>query len=360
MKRRHFEALRPICPVCRTGTGTDVQLRIANVFTEEGENILQGVLHCSNSDCQREYPIIDGMPVIVADLRSYLAGQMNAVCYRCDLAESIESILGDCCGPGSVLDTMRQRLSSYAWDHYADLDPQEPSGEAPPASLLCLQNRAFELADQIPAGPIIDIGCSVGRTTFELAQCSDDLVLGVDLDFSMLRLAADVLLTGAVRYPRRRVGLVYDRREFPVDFPGADRVDFWICDATSLPLAEGTFTLASSLNVLDSVASPHDLLTNIARVLKSGGKAFIGCPYDWSAAASPVETWLGGHSQRGPHHGASEPVLRGLLTPGGHPNSIPGLQIRQEADGLIWRVRMHDRSTVEYRVHLVVAEATVG
>jgi SAM-dependent methyltransferase len=215
----------------------------------------------------------------------------------------------------------------------------------------------LELAAEVPAGPLVDVGCGVGRSTFELAQRFDDLVLGIDVNFSMLRLAADVLHTGTVRYPRRRVGLVYDRREFPAPFAKTDNVDFWVCDATSLPLPEGSFALASSLNVLDSVASPHDLLGCMARILKPGGKALIGCPYDWSAATTPLETWIGGHSQRGPYAGASEPLLRALLTPGGHPNSIAGLEIRHEVDGLTWRVRVHDRSTVEYRVHLVIAEA---
>ena len=45
------------------------------------------------------------------------------------------------------------------------------------------------------------------------------------------------------------------------------------------------------------------------------GGLVLTTPYDWSAAV-PVDAWLGGHSQRGPHQGSSEPILRGLLTPG--------------------------------------------
>jgi hypothetical protein len=56
-----------------------------------------------------------------------------------------------------------------------------------------------------------------------------------------------------------------------------------------------------------------------------------------------------------PGGGAAEPVLRALLTPGGHPASVPGLLLVAEQAGLPWRVRLHDHATMDYRVHLVVA-----
>ena len=80
--------------------------------------------------------------------------------------------------------------------------------------------------------------------------------LGIDLNFAMLRLASEVLRTGRVSYPRRRVGVVYDRREFPARFANAESVDFWACDAAALPFPAGTFSLAVNMNVLDCVSSP--------------------------------------------------------------------------------------------------------
>ena len=172
----------------------------------------------------------------------------------------------------------------------------------------------------------------------------------------MLRLASAVLRQGRVRYPRRRMGVVYDRREFPVHLAGGESVDFWGADATALPFREGTFAAIVALNVLDCVGSPYDLLAALPRLLAPGGKALLTCPYDWSPGATPVEAWIGGHSQRGPARGASEPALRALLTPGAHPAAIAGLRIVAEEEAVPWRVRLHDRSTVEYRVDLVVVE----
>jgi len=150
--------------------------------------------------------------------------------------------------------------------------------------------------------------------------------------------------------------VVYDRSEHPADLPGRAASDFWAADAADLPFADATFALAASLNLLDCVASPRDALAELARVLAPGGLALVTTPYDWSPGATPFEQWLGGHSQRGEAAGASEPVLRALVTPGAHPAGVPGLAIVAEADSLPWRLRLHERSTMEYRVHALVLE----
>jgi SAM-dependent methyltransferase/uncharacterized protein YbaR (Trm112 family) len=341
--------------VCRTAQGTDHALRLAQVTREEAGHVIEGVIHCTNPGCQREYPIVDGIPILVANIRQYVADNIAAITGRRDQGDLVESMLGDCCGPDSLFNTTRQHLSSYAWDHYGDLDPAEAAGEPRPGSMLRTLRQGLELAGAPPAGAWLDVGCSVGRSSFVLAESGSELVLGLDLNFAKLRLAAQVLREGRVQYPRRRVGLVYERREFPVKLAGVDRVDFWACDAAALPFANGTCALAVSMNVLDCLANPREFLVSVGRVLRAGGKAVLACPYDWSPVATPVENWLGGHSQRSPSSGASEAALRALLTPG-VAGSIEGLVLKGEQDDLPWHVRLHDRSTMAYRLHLVAAE----
>lgn len=346
MRRRHFKTLRPVCPVCRPSAG-EFPLQLTSVAREDADHIVEGVLGCSNAACQREFPIIDGIPIIVPTIRSYVRDQLSAIHGRDDLGAVSESILGDCAGPGSPHDALRQHVSSYVWDHYGEFDPSE-SAEPRPGGIVRLLEYSFA-ALKLPT-PVIDIGCGPGRTTFELAARSGGLVLGVDLHFAMLRVAARALRTGAVRYARRSVGLVYERREFAVPFAAAENVDFWACDALALPFAEGQWPLAVCLNVLDCVAGPAELLAELRRIVRPEGHAVLACPYDWSTGATPVEGWLGGHSQRGPQRGASEPVLRQLLAHG-------GWEIAAERDGFDWRVRLHDRAAMHYRVHSVHARA---
>jgi len=366
MRKLHFEAIRPVCPLCRTERHEDVPLVVGSVEKESGDAIEEGVLHCGDSACRMEYPIIDGIPLLLPALRSFVSNHLEHLIGREDLSAVLESLLGDAVGPGTSFDTTRQHLSIYGWDHYGDLDPEEARPDPPdqrraastpaPGSVVRCLDAGLDRIGRSVEGPVVDLGCAVGRAGFELARRFDGPVLGVDLNVSMLRLASRVLRDGVVRYPRRRVGIVHDRREFPVRFPGADRVDFWACDALALPFPPGTFGLVSGLNLVDCVASPPALLESIERVLRPGGAAILTTPYDWSAGATPVEAWLGGHSQRGPDAGAGVPVLRALLTPGAHPQSLKHLRLIDELDPVPWHTRLHERSTVSYEVHLVVAE----
>ena len=356
MRPHHFETLRPVCPVCRTPGGAEFPLRIATVEREQAGHILEAALHCTNPLCQREFPVIDGIPLLVSNLRSYVAENILAIHGRQDLGDLLESMLGDCCGPNSAFDQTRQHLSSYAWDHYADLDPAEPDADPRPGSMLRTLEIGRQLAGPLPPGPLLEVGCSVGRGSFALAERAEGLVLGVDLNFAMLRLAANVLRTGTVRYPRRRVGLVYDPRTFPAVFPHDDRVDFWACDITAPPFPAATFSLAMGLNVLDCVAAPRDFLDSLGRLLKTGGQAVLACPYDWSVGATPLEGWLGGHSQRSPLAGSSAALLRQVLQPNATPAASHSLRLTAERDPLPWHVRLHDRSTMAYQLHLVVAQ----
>lgn len=368
MRRGHFEAFAPVCPRCaRDGLGLH-RLALAAVHTEREGDVLAGVLHCSDPTCQHEYPIVDGIPLIVPGLRALLAERGAELLLRDDLDPALESLVGDAVGPGTWFDAIRQALSTYGWDGWADLDPAEPdaageSGPAPGAARRCL-GRLLAMADEAaPGGLALDLGCAAGRTSFDLAaRHPGALVLGLDLNLALLRLARRAASEGVVSYPRRRIGLVYDRRRFPAAPEGAERVDFWACDALALPFAPGTAGLAVALNLLDCVPEPQRLLAALAAVVRPGGRVLLATPYDWHAHATPMETWIGGHSQRAAHGGAAEPFLRDLLREGAHPRSVAGLRLLAETD-LPWHTRLHDRGAVLYRAHLLAlarADATDG
>lgn len=342
MRRGHFEALSPCCPICRAA-GADSPLTLA---AGDGEPLLEGILACPAETCRREYPVIDGLPLLVGPIREYVGNHLPQILARDDLSPSIESLIGDCAGPGSSFDTVRQHLSTYGRSHWGE----EPAG------VVALLDAVLERLGPVPAGPALDVGCAVGRSTFELARRLGHRTLGVDLHHAMLRVAARALHEGRAVYPERRVGLVYERREVPVG--PDDRVDFWAADATALPFSDAAFALVVSLNVLDCVRSPRDHLAETARVLVPGGRAIVTTPYDWSPNATPVEAWLGGHSQRGPWQGAAEPVLEALLTSGAHPSAVSGLRIVERLPVVPWRLATHDRSAVEYSVHMLVVEKT--
>ena len=351
MRLRHFHELRPICLVCRS-RDPDVSsaLTISHSIRESGEDILEGLLRCSNPQCQYEFPIIDGIPFLVPNLRQYLAANIEFLQARTDLSATTQSVLGDCCGPAAQFEVTRQQLSSYSWCHYGDLDPENSDTDAGSTASLLSTFATKDLG--IAEGITLDLGCSVGRTTLELAQQTRGLALGVDVNISMLRLASAILRTGQVRFPRKRVGLVYDDRSFPVSFSESSNADFWACDAANLPFAGPLFSRCVCLNTLDSVPSPIALLHSIAQNTVADGMINLACPYDWSAAVTPVEAWIGGHSQRGEHGGLSDLILESVLSD--DRNGLNGLfRVVHQQNDVPWIVRLHDRSRMTYSVHAI-------
>lgn len=148
------------------------------MLREDQESLCEGILACPNPQCLHEYPVIDGIPILISDLRAYITQNIIPLLKRSDLSSTMESLLGDCCGPGSA--------------------------------------------------------------------------------------------------------------------------------------------------------------------------------FDWSAYATSLESWIGGHSQRSENQGRSAVILRSLFENGGHLQAINGLALEAEVDNVPWTLRLHDRSFINYFAHLLV------
>ena len=314
------------------------------------------MLLCPESLCQREHPIIDGIPIIVANLRGYLEQQLADIRGRQDLSAFTESLLGDGAGPGSSFDQTRYRLSSYAASHYADLAPLACYSREPAGSLLSLLKRCFAALSSPIQGTWLDIGCALGRGTMEIASRTKQLALGVDINFSMLRLARKTMRTGHATYPLRKVGMVYEEKQHHITIPEPDMLDFWACDATQLPFSKDVFDGVCSVNVLDCTHSPIEHIAEAARVLKPTCEMVLATPYDWSVHATQIESWIGGHSQRSKEQGCSATAMRRLLSAGAEGMSL-GLRLVSEIDPVPWRVYVHERASMEYNTHVLIAAA---
>lgn len=346
---RHFDELRPVCPACRAAGREAQPLVLRSVFRRDGEDVREGILVCPVAECQREHPVVDGIPIVVADFRGWAQHQLDAVLRRDDLAPETESLLGDAAGPDSIFERDRNTAATYILGHWGDHRTPDPVGGD--ETIAGLVDEAFGLHGQRVDGAWIDLGCSAGRGTFEAAERGAALAVGVDLSFGPLKAAETLRRSGGLTYRQRRVGIVYDPAQVTVEVARAERISFWCCDAQVLPFPEATFDGALSLNLLDSIASPFAHLMEMGRVLRPGGAALLCSPYDWAGAATPLEQWIGGHSQRGPGSGSSAEALRRLLSGGGGMDA--GLRIEAEREDVAWRLRMHERAVVEYRVHLL-------
>lgn len=364
MRLEHFETLKPVCPRCKYEHGIVSPLNVANITRKAMENVIEGNLICTARDCRQEYPIIDGIPIIVNKVNNYINENFFNLTVRDDLSPVVESILGDIAGPGTAFNNMRHFISTYAWDHYGDkapdgeFDPQLESKQ-PGSAARCLQAGLSMLNDK-PQAPALDVGCAVGGTTFELASRVNGLTLGIDLNVPVLRVAQRVLREGRVKFPLKSLGIVYDYHDYELDMNNAEHVDFWACDVLALPFTNETFNVLSALNVFDTVSSPRDFLLAVENHLVKSGAAILSTPYDWSPP-TPLQAWVGGHSQRDGDHGDSEQILKSLLassTPGGRTGK--GLGIVGEIAHFPWDVRVHNRRWVRYDVHVLACEKSMA
>lgn len=104
MKLRHFFRLKPHCLACASEENGTFPLAINRVEVadskgHENESIIEGVIRCSNLLCQCEYPIIDGIPFLLPNVRETLAASIGYIQARSDLCATTQSLLSDCCAP---------------------------------------------------------------------------------------------------------------------------------------------------------------------------------------------------------------------------------------------------------------------
>jgi SAM-dependent methyltransferase/uncharacterized protein YbaR (Trm112 family) len=349
----HLQRLKPVCPTCRAFGREPAPLVLGHVAVAEGDEVLEGVLLCSDRRCQREHPIIDGIPVVVADIASWASHQLGGVLRRDDLSAHAESLLGDAAGPASEFHRDRSNVGIYGWAHWGDLAP--PAGRQHGGAYAALLAHALDLSEKPPSGLWLDLGCSVGRGTLELARRGVELAVGVDLNFAMLRVAETARRRGRARFPLRRSGVVFER--FDADIPDASatrlaHTSHWCCDVTTLPFSDAQVDGALLLNLLDCVPDPLALLYEAGRVVAPGGQALFSSPYDWSPNATPMAQWLGGHSQRSAHGGDSALELRRILSADCAAGVDTHLVIEAERDAVPWHVQTGERSTMAYSVHM--------
>lgn len=321
-------------------------LRLGTVVRGDGDDVIEGVLVCADAACEREHPIIDGIPIIVPDVPQFIRDYGAQILARDDLSAFTQGMLADCLGAESEFGYNRSLLSSYAHGHY------ELAG-----GLGDLLETGLGMLSARPSGMWLDTGCATGGGCVKLAGRGAELVLGVDLNFSMLRFARRLMTDGRASYPLRRTGVVYDERTVEIDLSLGARIELWACDATALPFHDGRFDGVLSCNVLDSVSVPVFHLAETGRVVRSGGETLIACPYDWSSKVTDLARWIGGHSQRSHSQGSSPGELRRLLSDASPPEMQIPLRLVREDESVPWRVYMHERATAEYRTHLIVARS---
>jgi putative 4-mercaptohistidine N1-methyltranferase len=143
----------------------------------------------------------------------------------------------------------------------------------------------------------LDLGCAVGRTSFELSRFCD-AVIGIDLSETFIRAAQRMQRFG--QWPLSYIVEGDRKQEATLRLPPGvkpSRVEFIVGDAMKIPKKLGQFDVAVLLNLIDRVPDPARCLTDLTARLNPGAQLIISSPYTWMTEYTPWTKWLGGSKE---------------------------------------------------------------
>lgn len=142
----------------------------------------------------------------------------------------------------------------------------------------------------------LDVGCAVGRSTFELVRYAEHAV-GIDYSHSFIDAANDLKEKGETISSKTLEGHITQDVLIKVD-PSIDRsrVDFYQGDAHRLDFDRigQDFDLVLAANLIDRLVYPRHFIDALPRMVAPGGVLLITSPYTWLEQFTPKEEWLGG------------------------------------------------------------------
>ena len=272
MRRRHFAAFAPRCPRCARDEAGRHALTLDAVLEERDDDVLSGILHCLQS----------GLPPRIPDHRRHPSHRPRARRPVGGARHRAAAARGPRSGAGEP-DRRRDRSRHLA--RHACARPCRPMpGTAGPTWTLRrpILPTAFSQAPCGAAWPrLLDMAgeSAAGRRhRYRLRRRPDRLRSWPSAAATPWCLAS-ISISPCCAWPARRPPACCPIRDGASascmtaaasrsPCRGAERVDFWACDALALPFAPGAADLAVALNLLDCVSEPRRLLAGLAEVVR--------------------------------------------------------------------------------------------
>jgi 5-histidylcysteine sulfoxide synthase/putative 4-mercaptohistidine N1-methyltranferase len=198
-------------------------------------------------------------------------------------------------------------VSQYCEFHYGDEVFDVPNF-AKAVAQVAMEATSGSIRDHA-----LDMGCSVGRSAFELATQFKS-VDALDFSARFIQMGAQMQRAGRIRYERKEQGDLTTFQERTLSAMGLDQpmdhINFMQQDACNMKARFTGYNLVLAANLIDRLSQPVRFLNDIAPRIQAGGHLVIASPYTWLEEFTPKENWLGGFKRDG------EPVstLDGLHT----------------------------------------------
>lgn len=188
------------------------------------------------------------------------------------------------------------QVSQYCDFHYG----QEHFGVKNLA--LSLVDIALKYQDRSMMGSAFDLGCAVGRASFELSKHFHS-VTGLDFSASFVQVGTHLKEGGSISYKRHLEGDICRIESVDLERLGyaktADKISFIQGDACNLKAHLTDYDLIIASNLIDRLYDPMLFLNDVKHRVKSGGLLIISSPYTWLEEFTAKENWLGGYTKDG-------------------------------------------------------------
>jgi putative 4-mercaptohistidine N1-methyltranferase len=238
------------------------------------------------------------------------------------------------------------QVNEYLVFHYASLEQTLP-WEFGPRQAHGFHTRLAECIDAsaLPENSrALDLGCSVGRTSFELSRyCTE--VVGIDYSQAFVDAANGILQRGEISFVLKREGELGDAATIKLAHGmHPDRVSFSQGDAEALPDSIGRFDVITFANVLDRLSHPVRALDKLAEITNPGAQLVICSPFTWWDDFTRPEDRLGGFVRDGREFTSHDSIVSVLE---------PDFSLKATCD-LPFLIREHER-----KYHFSVAQTSI-
>lgn len=199
-------------------------------------------------------------------------------------------------------------LGQYLHFHYGDAAEFLPYDSGPTDALNFPVRCVTDTLDLggIPANArALDVGCSVGRSSFELARhCAE--VIGIDYSQSFISAAQTLAAEGRLNYRYVTEGTACEEADALVaDGINRSRVTFETGDAMNLRSDLGSFDVVLACNLICRLPEPLKFLHRLPDLVQPGGQLVMTTPFTWLEEYTPPDNWLGGVTAQDSFEGLS-------------------------------------------------------
>ena len=144
----------------------------------------------------------------------------------------------------------------------------------------------------------LDLGCSVGRASFELAKIYDE-VIGIDFSTNFINVGVKLKNYESLIYKVRKEGEIFEEKMVSLKSLDLDdikeKVTFMQGDASNLKDIYTQFDLIFCSNLIDRLYYPLRFLQDMPKRINKDGLLVLLSPYTWLEEYTLKENWLGGY-----------------------------------------------------------------